>query len=55
MDGGSWTKTPARGGRLNQERICAKLFLDAPNAKKDRINKSNETDGSPASIFAIRD
>ena len=33
----------------------AKSFLDTPKASNDLINKSIDTEGSPASIFATRD
>ncbi len=40
---------------LRYESISASRFLDAPNANSDRISKSSDTDGSPASIFATLD
>jgi hypothetical protein len=35
--------------------ICAKSLVVSPNASNERISRSNETDGSPASILATRD
>ena len=37
------------------ESIFARVFLLVPRASKERMSKSIETVGSPASIFATRD
>src|SRR3990167_2865279 len=43
--------------RLDQgaEMILESSRLEVPRARSDRISRSRETDGSPASIFATRD
>src|SRR3990172_5768571 len=43
--------------RLDQgaEMILESSRLEVPKARSDRISRSRDTDGSPASIFATRD